>query len=187
MMLLMIDNYDSFTYNIVHYLEGLDYEVLVRTPDELTIEMIKGLNPDVIILSPGPGHPTEAALCLDVVEQCREYPILGICLGFQVIVTAFGGEVVEGPPVHGHQQAITHDGTGLFTGLPSPLSVGRYHSLQAAHVPDCLHVTATAGDIVMAVKHVTLPIEGVQYHPESILTDYGREQLNHFIVKYAND
>ncbi|KAA1042418.1 aminodeoxychorismate/anthranilate synthase component II [Macrococcus equipercicus] len=183
-MLLMIDNYDSFTYNIVHYLEGLDYDVVVRTPDELILEEISLLHPEAIIISPGPGHPLEAELCLAVVREFQgKYPLLGICLGFQVIVAAFGGQVVQGPPVHGHQVMMTHDGQGMFEGLKNPLAVGRYHSLRASVVPDCLTITASADDVIMAVRHRSLPIEAVQYHPESVLTDCGREQLANFLKR----
>ncbi|TDM12202.1 anthranilate synthase component II [Macrococcus lamae] len=186
-MLLIIDNYDSFTYNIVHYLEGMNYEVAVCKPDELTLRDVAALNPKGIIISPGPGHPLEAEFCLDVVSNYKGiYPILGICLGFQVIVTAFGGQVRQGIPVHGHQSVMNHDGKGIFEGLPMPINIGRYHSLQAVMpIPDCLIVTAVADNIIMGVRHDALRIEAVQYHPESILTDYGREQLNNFVKRYC--
>lgn len=181
-MILMIDYYDSFTYNIIHYLEGMNEEVMVKTPDELTITSIESLQPEIIILSPGPGHPKDAELALNVVHQFKgKIPILGICLGFQVIVTAFGGIVEGRPPVHGHSYEISHDQKGIFLELPNPLKVGRYHSLQAVEVPDVLEISAKSENIIMAVRHLDYLIEAVQYHPESILTEYGREQLANFI------
>lgn len=181
-MILMIDNYDSFTYNIIHYLEGMNEEVIVRTPEELTLSAIETMHPEIIMLSPGPGHPTEAVFALDVIRQFKgKIPIFGICLGFQVIVTAFGGIVEARPPVHGHPFDIIHNGRGIFHQLPSPLKVGRYHSLQAVNMPSVLEITAVAEDIPMAVRHREYLIEAVQYHPESVLTEYGREQLANFI------
>ncbi|WP_341777474.1 aminodeoxychorismate/anthranilate synthase component II [Macrococcus carouselicus] len=179
----MIDNYDSFTYNIVHYIEGMEEEIKVRQPHEITIDDISEMRPEGIILSPGPGHPEEAVLTLQVIRTfAGAIPLLGICLGFQAIVTAFGGKIDKRTPVHGHSAEMDHDGKGLYSGLLSPIQVARYHSLQATELPDCLEVTArTADGVIMGVRHRDFLIEGVQYHPESILTDFGREQLKQFI------
>lgn len=181
-MILMIDNYDSFTYNIVHYLEAMDYSVVVKTPDMLSITSIENMNPDVIIISPGPGHPVDQTLCIDVVNHFKGVtPILGICLGFQVIVTCYGGLVEERLPVHGFKDTVFHDGKGMFKGIKNPLHVGRYHSLQATQV-NGLEITArTASGIIMGVRDIDNRIEAVQYHPESILTEFGKEQLKAFL------
>ncbi|WJP98275.1 anthranilate synthase component II [Macrococcus bovicus] len=182
-MFLMIDNYDSFTYNIVHYIEGMDEEIMVRQPHEITIAEIADMQPEGILLSPGPGHPEDASLTLEVIRTfAGSIPLLGICLGFQAIVTAFGGKVDKGQPVHGHSADINHDGRGLYTGLPTPLKVARYHSLRAVSLPASLMVTASTSDgIIMGIRHHEFLVEGVQYHPESVLTERGHEQLKQFI------
>ncbi|GGB00592.1 aminodeoxychorismate/anthranilate synthase component II [Macrococcus hajekii] len=181
-MFLMIDHYDSFTYNIVHYIEGMNESIIVRQPHQLSTEDIREMQPEGILLSPGPGHPVDATLTLEVIRTfAGQIPILGICLGFQTIVTAFGGKVEKRQPVHGHTASIHHDGKGIYMNLKSPLNVARYHSLQATELPDCLEVSATADDIIMAIRHRDYLIEGVQYHPESILTEEGHAQFQQFM------
>ncbi|ULG72502.1 anthranilate synthase component II [Macrococcus brunensis] len=182
-MFLMIDNYDSFTYNIVHYIEGMDEEIIARQPHEITTHDIEDMQPEGILLSPGPGHPEDAALTLEVIKTfAGRIPLLGICLGFQAIITAFGGKVDKGRPVHGHSAEITHDGKGLYMNLPDSLKVARYHSLRAVSLPECLIVTAKTHDgIIMGIRHRDSLVEGVQYHPESVLTEHGHEQLKQFI------
>lgn len=190
-MILMIDNYDSFTYNLVQYLMMLKEEVMVVRNDAIGIEEIKELNPEIIILSPGPCTPTESGVCMNVLESLKEqFPILGICLGHQAIAQAFGGEIIKAiRPVHGKVSAIKHDGRGVFKGLNQPLKVTRYHSLvvNRENLPDCLEVTAVAEDgQIMGLRHKTYMIEGVQFHPEAILTEQGHELLLNFL-KRARD
>lgn len=189
--LLMIDNYDSFTYNLVQYFSELNCEVIVHRNDQITIAEIRTLHPDYIVISPGPCTPDEAGISLQIIEQLgKEYPILGVCLGHQSIAQAFGGKVVHADEImHGKVAEITHHGDGLYSGIPSPLSVTRYHSLIAeeSSLPDCLQVTAYATNpdgsrgAIMSFSHKTLAIDGVQYHPESILTEYGHKILNNFL------
>lgn len=186
-MILMIDNYDSFTYNLVHYLEGLNEEVLVVRNDSITIDAIRQMNPDMIVLSPGPCTPNEAGICLEVVKQLQgQFPILGICLGHQTIGQAFGGEIIKAiEPVHGKVFPVKHKNIGVFEGLNQPLKVTRYHSLVVSHehLPACLEITAeTADGQIMGLRHKTMLIEGVQFHPEAILTEQGMELLNNFLV-----
>ncbi|RAZ81218.1 anthranilate synthase component II [Planococcus halotolerans] len=181
-MILIIDNYDSFTYNLVHYFEQLDPEVLVFQNTEITAEEIDRMAPDLIVLSPGPGRPAKEGASRDVLEKLSsKMPILGVCLGHQAIVEYFGGTVIKGcQPVHGKVFGMTHDRRGLFAGINSPTQVTRYHSLeaQAASMPECLEITArTNDDAVMAVRHRELPITGIQFHPESILTLDGFQML----------
>lgn len=185
-MLLMIDNYDSFTYNLVHYFEKLAAQMQVHRNDALTIEEIEAMKPCGIVLSPGPCTPNESGICIPVVRAFSEsHPILGICLGHQIIAQYFGARIVRAPePVHGKVFAMHHDGKGLFEGIPSPYQVTRYHSLmiEPSSLPDCLEVTATTEDgIIMGIRHRWLPIEGVQFHPEAILTQYGLELLANFL------
>ncbi|MCE4955885.1 anthranilate synthase component II [Macrococcoides caseolyticum] len=183
-MILMIDHHDSFTYNIVHYLESLNETVITKTIDELTIEEIKALHPSHIILSPGPGHPDDAKLALDVLHHfAGAIPILGVCLGFQVIMRFYHHEIAMLSPVHGHQVPIYHTGDFPFKGLSSPTLVARYHSLGAiGDVQSPLVKTAwTKDNIVMGVRHITLPVYGIQFHPESILTTDGLTMLETFI------
>jgi len=184
-MILLIDNYDSFVHNLARYVRRLGTESRVVRNDAVDVAAIRKLKPCAIILSPGPCGPAQAGISLEVVRALHaETPILGICLGHQVIVEAFGGHVVRAAePVHGRTSRVHHDGTGLFADLPSPLSVCRYHSLcaEATMVPEVLRVTARADDgTVMALQHATSPTFGVQFHPESILTDGGYQILANF-------
>jgi anthranilate synthase/aminodeoxychorismate synthase-like glutamine amidotransferase len=187
-MLLVIDNYDSFTYNLVQYLGEMGQEVRVVRNDELPAGEIAGLAPSHIVISPGPCTPNEAGISLEVIKTyAGRIPILGVCLGHQAIGQAFGGKVVRAARVmHGKTSQISHDGKGLFTGLPNPFQATRYHSLliERASVPAVLDVTAeTAEKEIMAVRHKTLPVEGVQFHPESFLTTSGKDLLRNFIER----
>ena len=182
MNVLVIDNYDSFTYNLVQYLGELGAEVEVIRND---VGDLLEREPERVIVSPGPCTPNEAGLSMPAVRHYGERgtPVLGVCLGHQSLAQEFGGRVVRGEPVHGKTTEITHQGTGLFAGLPSPLTVGRYHSLVVddASVPDCFEVSASGGGVVMAIRHRELPAEGVQFHPESVLTDDGKRLLKNFL------
>ena len=187
-MLLVIDNYDSFTYNLVQYLGELGQDVRVVRNDGITAADVAGLAPSHVVISPGPCTPNEAGISLDVIKvYAGKIPILGVCLGHQSIGQAFGGKIVRAARVmHGKTSPIHHDGKGVFTGLPNPFEATRYHSLliERASVPDVLEVTAkTADDEIMAVRHKTLPVEGVQFHPESFLTTAGKDLLRNFIAK----
>jgi anthranilate synthase/aminodeoxychorismate synthase-like glutamine amidotransferase len=186
-MLLLIDNYDSFTYNLVQYLGELGEEVRVVRNDELAAADIAALAPSKIVISPGPCTPNEAGISLEVIRTyAGKIPILGVCLGHQAIGQAFGGKVVRATRVmHGKTSQITHDGRGLFTGLPNPFEATRYHSLliERSSLPDSLEVTArTADQEIMAVRHKSLPVEGVQFHPESFLTTSGKDLLRNFLT-----
>ncbi|HEU0198587.1 MAG TPA: aminodeoxychorismate/anthranilate synthase component II [Nevskiaceae bacterium] len=193
-MILMIDNYDSFTYNIVQYLGELGEEVEVFRNDAISIQEVAAKTPSHIVLSPGPCTPSKAGICIDLIRELKgRFPILGVCLGHQAIGQAFGGHVVRAHDVmHGKISAIHHTGTGVFKGLPSPYKATRYHSLVVERdtLPECLELTAwtqtPAGEVdeVMGVHHKTLPIEGVQFHPESILTEHGHQLLKNFIEGY---
>lgn len=186
-MLLLIDNYDSFTYNLVHYLGELGAEVVVRRNDALTAEEAMAMAPQAIVLSPGPCDPDQAGICLELVEKAAETgtPLLGVCLGHQTIGQAFGGDVVRCHEiVHGKTATIRNAGKGLFQGLPPALKGTRYHSLvvDRATLPDCLEITAETGDdIIMGFQHRTLPIHGVQFHPESIASEHGHAMLANFL------
>ena len=187
-MLLVIDNYDSFTYNLVQYLGELGADVVVRRNDAVTVEEVGALAPAGIVLSPGPCAPAQAGVTVDVIRAWGETtPILGVCLGHQAIGEAYGGNVVRAArAVHGKTSRITHDGSDLFEGLPSPLQVGRYHSLtvERASLPDSLQVTATAENDpaeIHALRHVSHPVWGVQFHPESVLTPDGKQLLRNFL------
>ena len=192
-MLLMIDNYDSFTYNVVQYLGELKANVKVIRNDELTVEQIIALNPDRIVISPGPCTPNEAGVSMAVIEHfAGKLPLLGICLGHQSIGQVFGGNIIRAKQVmHGKTSPIHHNSSGVFTGLKNPLIATRYHSLviEQATLPDCLEVTAWTEDEqgnvdeIMGVRHKTLDVEGVQFHPESILTEQGHELLNNFLQR----
>lgn len=194
-MLLMIDNYDSFTYNIVQYFGELGEEVVVKRNDEITIDEIEKLNPDYLVISPGPCDPDKAGISLEVIRHFSGViPLLGVCLGHQAIGQAFGGAVIRAKKVmHGRLSAVTHTDTGVFTGLKNPLTVTRYHSLVVDHasLPDCLEVTAWTlddqgeFDEIMGFKHKTLAVEGVQFHPESILSEAGHELLHNFLKQNA--
>jgi para-aminobenzoate synthetase component 2 len=187
MSLLVIDNYDSFTYNLVQYLGELGADVVVRRNDEVTVgEIESALRPERIIISPGPGTPDEAGVSLAVIERFAGHkPLLGVCLGHQAIGQVFGGRVVRAPaPVHGKPAEICHDGKTIFEGLEYRFPAGRYHSLvvERETLPDCLEVSATTPDgIIMALRHRELPVEGVQFHPESILTTEGKRLLANFL------
>ena len=183
-MLLLIDNYDSFTYNLAHLFGELGTEVLVRRNDAVTIEEADRLAPSHVVVSPGPGRPEAAGVSEAIVRAfAGRIPVLGVCLGHQAIVTVFGGTVGTARTlVHGKSTEVSHDGRGLFAGLPQPLEAGRYHSLAATSVPDVLRVTATAPDgEVMAVRHRELRVEGVQFHPESVLTPDGAALARNFL------
>ena len=186
-MLLMIDNYDSFTYNLVQYFGELGEEVRTFRNDEITIDAIAALKPDRICISPGPCTPHEAGISVPVLQQfAGRLPILGVCLGHQAIGAAFGGKVVRSLEVmHGKTSTIAHTGVGVFQNLPSPYTVTRYHSLaiERASLPDCLEVTAWTDDgEIMAVRHRQFAIEGVQFHPESILSEHGHALLKNFLT-----
>ena len=187
-MLLLIDNYDSFTYNLAQYLGELKADVRVERNDQISVADIEKLAPSEIVISPGPCTPNEAGISLEVIAKLAgKIPILGVCLGHQAIGQAFGGKVVRAARVmHGKTSPISHDGKGLFTGLPNPFEATRYHSLliERASVPAVLDVTAeTAEKEIMAVRHKTLPVEGVQFHPESFLTTSGKDLLRNFIAR----
>jgi anthranilate synthase/aminodeoxychorismate synthase-like glutamine amidotransferase len=185
--ILVIDNYDSFTYNLVQYLGELGAELVVRRNDEVTVgEIERELRPEKIVISPGPGTPAEAGVTLEVIEHLAgRVPLLGVCLGHQAIGQVFGGRVVRAPaPVHGKPAEVEHDGRTLFANLPRPFSVGRYHSLvvERESLPDCLEISAeTADGLVMGLRHRELAVEGVQFHPESILTKAGMQLLDNFL------
>jgi anthranilate synthase component 2 len=183
-VILLVDNYDSFTYNLAHLLEELGAEVTVIRNDAIDADDADALSPTHLVISPGPGRPGDAGTTIDVLRRLGpRIPTLGVCLGHQAIVEAFGGEVGQAKRlVHGKASAVTHDGRGVFTGLPNPLEAGRYHSLAATRVPDSLETCATTADgEVMAVRHRELPIDGIQFHPESVLTPLGRDLLRNFL------
>ncbi|MBA2375771.1 MAG: aminodeoxychorismate/anthranilate synthase component II [Rubrobacter sp.] len=185
MRVLIIDNYDSFTYNLVQYLGELGADVVVRRNDEVSSEDIRALHPDRIVVSPGPCTPNEAGVSVEVVEKLsNEAPILGVCLGHQAIGQAFGAKIVRGEPVHGKTARISHDGEGVYEGLEQNFEATRYHSLviEPDSLPDCLVVTSRSEDgVIMGVRHRELPVEGVQFHPESIMTRSGHELLRNFL------
>ncbi len=186
-MFLLIDNYDSFTYNLVHYLGELGTDVEVRRNDVVSVDEALALSPEAIVISPGPGVPDRAGICLDLVARAakRQLPVLGVCLGHQVIGQVFGGKIIRAPvPMHGKVDDIRHNGTGVFQGLPNPVVATRYHSLvvEAQNLPDALTVTAqTADGLIMGLAHSELPVHGVQIHPESIATAAGHNLLANFI------
>lgn len=188
-MLLMIDNYDSFTYNIVQYFAELGQEVVVHRNDEINIDQIETLSPQYIVISPGPCTPNEAGISLRVVEHFKnKIPILGVCLGHQAIGQAFGGKIIHAKTImHGKTSNIHHVNQGVFKDINNPFVATRYHSLvvERKSLPNSFDITAWTEDKeIMGIKHKTLPIEGVQFHPESILTDYGHDLLNNFIKNY---
>jgi anthranilate synthase component 2 len=187
-MLLLIDNYDSFTYNLAQYLGELGAEVHVYRNDALTLEQIAAWQPQHLVISPGPCTPSEAGISVAAIERfAGQFPILGVCLGHQAIGQAFGGRVVRAQRVmHGKLSAVAHDGRGVFHELPSPLTVTRYHSLaiERASLPACLEISATAEDgEIMGVRHRELAVEGVQFHPEAILTEHGHALLRNFLER----
>lgn len=185
-MLLMLDNYDSFTYILVQYFRKLGVEMPVYRNDSITLEEIEALNPEGIVISPGPGNPDSAGLSLSVIRHfAGSIPVLGVCLGHQSIGQVFGGKVVRAPRLmHGKTSLVHHEGKGLFEGMPQPFAATRYHSLilEPESLPSCLAVTAwTDQDEIMGIRHRSLPIEGVQFHPESILTKDGMKLLKNFV------
>ena len=183
-MILLIDNYDSFTYNLAHLFGELGADVVVRRNDAISADEAEALAPSHVVVSPGPGRPEDAGVSEEVVRRfAGRVPVLGVCLGHQAIVAAFGGEVGAAHTlVHGKATVVTHDGRGLFAGLPEDFLAGRYHSLAATAIPDCLEISATAADgEVMAVRHRELAVDGVQFHPESVLTPVGRDIAKNFL------
>lgn len=194
-MLLMIDNYDSFTYNLVQYFGELGQQVEVYRNDHITIEQIEALNPDYLVISPGPCTPNEAGISVEAIKHfAGKIPIMGVCLGHQSIGQAFGADVIRAKQVmHGKTSPVYHLDIGMFAGLPNPVQTTRYHSLvlDQKTLPDCLEVTAwvqtDSGELdeIMGVRHKTLPIEGVQFHPESILTEQGHAMLQNFLQQHA--
>ncbi|MCM3620597.1 aminodeoxychorismate/anthranilate synthase component II [Sutcliffiella horikoshii] len=189
-MILMIDNYDSFTYNLVQYLGELGEELVVKRNDEITIEEIEVLDPEFLMISPGPCSPNEAGISLDVIRHfAGKKPIFGVCLGHQSIAQVFGGDVVQAERLmHGKTSEMHHDGETIFTTLANPFVATRYHSLivKKETLPDCFEISAwTDQDEIMAIRHKELPIEGVQFHPESIMTSVGKELLRNFINSYS--
>jgi len=185
-MLLLIDNYDSFTYNLVHYLAELGADVEVRRNDELSATEVLALRPEAIVLSPGPCDPDKAGICLDLIEQARgTTPILGVCLGHQAIGQAYGGRIVRAPtPMHGKLSRIHHTGQGVFQGIDDNFEATRYHSLtiDPTTMPSCLVTTATTSEgVIMGVMHKEHPVHGVQFHPESIASEHGHALLNNFL------
>jgi anthranilate synthase/aminodeoxychorismate synthase-like glutamine amidotransferase len=181
---LVIDNYDSFTYNLVQYLGELGAEIGVVRNDKATVDELVRLKPDRLVVSPGPCTPKEAGISVEAIRTFAEAgtPVLGVCLGHQSMVEAFGGKVVRGDPIHGKDAAVKHDGRALYEGLSNPLVAGRYHSLIAdPELPEQLELTSTFGDVVMGVRHRDLPAEGVQFHPESVLTPQGKKLLANFL------
>ena len=185
-MLLMIDNYDSFTYNLAQYLSEIGQEVKVYRNDKITIEEVNKLNPKYIVISPGPCTPNEAGISLELINSFKgKVPILGVCLGHQSIGQAFGGKIIHAQTImHGKTSQIFHENTGVFNGIKSPFTATRYHSLviDKKSLPDCFDITAWTDDNeIMGIKHKDLPIEGVQFHPESILSEYGHDLLKNFL------
>ena len=196
-MLLMIDNYDSFTFNLVQYLEELGAEVIVKRNDTIDVASAQDLRPDHLVVSPGPCTPVQAGISVELIRQMSgSTPIFGVCLGLQCIGAAFGGNIVRaGEIMHGKTSPVFHNNTGVFHGLPNPVTTTRYHSLviEQSSLPDCFEVTAWTQDEhgerdeIMGVRHKTLAVEGVQFHPESILTEHGHDMLDNFLKDVAND
>ena len=182
---LLIDNYDSFTYNLLHYLGSLGANVCVLRNDAISVAQVLAQRPDAIVLSPGPGTPDEGGICLDLIRQAgASIPILGVCLGHQAMGQSFGGRIVRGPPVHGKLSRIHHEGATLFRGINGAFNATRYHSLvvERASLPACLAITAETGDgLIMGLSHQSLPVHGVQFHPESILSEHGHAILQNFL------
>ncbi len=190
-MVFVLDNYDSFTYNLVQYLGELGAKIEVRRNDEVTVDEVEAMKPERILLSPGPCTPGEAGILVQLIRQMAgKAPILGVCLGHQAIGEAFGGKVVRAEHImHGKTSSVNHDGKGIFAGLPTPLTCTRYHSLivEESSLPGDLAVTARTpekdgGSVIMGLRHKTLPVEGVQFHPESVLTEGGREMIRNFMA-----
>ncbi|MGG3684546.1 aminodeoxychorismate/anthranilate synthase component II [Aeribacillus composti] len=191
-MILMIDNYDSFTYNLVQYLGELGEELVVRRNDEITIEEIERLNPAYLMISPGPCTPNEAGISMEAIKYfAGKIPIFGVCLGHQSIAQVFGGDVVRADKLmHGKTSQIYHDGKTIFDGLDNPFTATRYHSLivKKETLPDCFEISAWTNDgEIMGIRHKSLPVEGVQFHPESIMTEHGKLMLKHFLSYYRTE
>jgi anthranilate synthase component 2 len=185
-MIILIDNYDSFTYNLVQYLGDLGAETAVYRNDQITSAAVFDLKPKAIVISPGPSDPSHAGICLDVIQSAadKNIPLFGVCLGHQAIGQVFGGKIIRVDPMHGKTSDMYHDSESVFKGLPSPFEATRYHSLtiDPASLPDCLNVTAKTEDgVIMGVQHKTKPIHGVQFHPESIATQHGHEMIQNFL------
>lgn len=187
-MILMIDNYDSFTYNLVQYIAALNYEVVVKRNDEITVKEALAMKPEAIVISPGPGRPENAGISMELIKEAAgKIPVLGVCLGHQAIGQVFGGKVIQAKKImHGKTSQIKHNGKGLFAKLPADLKVVRYHSLalEEASLPDCFEITARTTDDgeIMGIRHKEYLIEGIQYHPESVLTSTGKRQLANFLL-----
>ena len=185
-MILFIDNYDSFTYNLVDYIGQLRNDVLVVRNDQINVAEIENLKPDGIVISPGPGRPEQAGFSCQIIQtHCHKIPILGVCLGLQAIAQIFGANIVRAPfPVHGKTSIIEHNGQGIFQGMTSPMTAGRYHSLiiERESLPECFTITAESSDhLIMAIAHRKFPLFGVQFHPESVLTPDGMQILRNWI------
>jgi anthranilate synthase/aminodeoxychorismate synthase-like glutamine amidotransferase len=184
MNVLVVDNYDSFTYNLVQYLGELGADLDVVRNDAAPVDELLEREPDRVVVSPGPCTPNEAGVSVEAMRRFPEagIPTLGVCLGHQSLAQAFGGKVIRHEPVHGKTTTIEHDGRTIYAGLPKPLTVGRYHSLVVeGDVPSCFEVTSVGGGVVMGIRHRELPAEGVQFHPESVLTDHGKDLLRNFL------
>lgn len=187
-MILLIDNYDSFTYNLYHYIiESGEQEVVVKRNDKILLDEIKNLNPDKIVLSPGPCTPNESGICLDIIKNLKgQIPILGVCLGHQAIGQVFGANIIKTHPMHGKVDKIYHNQTSIFNDIPSPFNATRYHSLiiDKNSLPNDLTITATTKDgIIMGIEHKNYPIYGLQFHPESIASEYGHQLIKNFLAK----
>lgn len=185
-MILVIDNYDSFTYNLVQYLGELGAEIEVRRNDQTTLEKVEGMAPERIVISPGPKTPSEAGICLELIKRfAGRMPILGVCLGHQAVAQAFGGKVVRAPQImHGKTSPIAHDGKTVFSRLANPFPATRYHSLivERESLPCCFEISATSPDgLIMGLRHKEMKVEGVQFHPESVLTEVGKQLLDNFL------
>ncbi|HEX6388818.1 MAG TPA: aminodeoxychorismate/anthranilate synthase component II [Solirubrobacteraceae bacterium] len=184
---LMVDNYDSFTYNLVQYLGDLGADLDVVRNDAVTVDELLAEGYDRVVVSPGPCTPNEAGISVEIMRRAPEAGIktLGVCLGHQSLAQSFGGTVIRHEPVHGKTTTISHDAEGIFAGLPQDLVVGRYHSLVVSEtdLPDCFAITARGGDVIMAIRHRELPVEGVQFHPESVLTDHGKRMIASFLAQ----
>ena len=188
----MVDNYDSFVYNLVQYVGELGATVEVVRNDKITASQVSTSRFDGVMVSPGPGYPASAGNCLEVIRRCGDLalPMLGICLGHQALGEAYGADVVPAPELlHGRSSVVRHESQGVFAGLPSPMIAGRYHSLvvDATRLPACFEVTATSGELIMGIRHTSLPLEGVQFHPESVLTQHGYRLLANWLQRCGSD
>lgn len=186
-MIVMIDNYDSFTFNLVQYLLMQGAEVLTFRNDEISPEQVIALKPELVVLSPGPGRPEDAGICMDLIASAPdEMNLFGVCLGFQAMVASYGGKIIHAPYLmHGKVSSISHDGKGVFKGLPTPLNATRYHSLIGTDLPSCLEVSArTSDELVMGIRHKTKNQEAVQFHPESYLTEHGLEMIANLVMRH---